>query len=397
MPTRSANPSPLAVTRVSILALSITFVIGTDTFLVAPLLPTLSHQYRVSTEVSGWLVSSYSIGYAAFALVAGPVSDRMNRNTVVIAGLAAFALSTAACGLAPSFWTMVTLRAFAGIAASLVVPQIWATIPAVVPAERVLSAMGYATAGLSMSQVVGVPTGSILAATSWRLPFFALGAVSVVVTAAVVAWFPPVPATADGTGGILSSYRGVLGVPRARWYLVGYLVFGVGIYTVFTFIGTWYTFAFGLSVAQVGLAIIGLGAGNAIGSMFGSRLAKRLGLSRSVLVGGCALAVLCVVLPFAPDLATAEVMLVLMFLVAGFVLPVLMTVMQSLTTTARGAVASLTNAALYTAASIGGAISGILFTTFHGFYGIAFLSAVAYATAVLLYLRGGLLAAFTQP
>jgi DHA1 family inner membrane transport protein len=39
----------------------------------------------------------------------------------------------------------------------------------------------------------------------------------------------------------------------------------------------------------------------------------------------------------------------------------------TLTTTARGTVASLANAALYTAATIGGGLSGVLFTKLPGF------------------------------
>jgi predicted MFS family arabinose efflux permease len=372
------------------LAFVITFVIGTDTFLVAPLLPTLSSAYGIGTEMSGWLVSAYAIGYAIFALAAGPVSDRMNRRTVVIAGLGAFTLFTAACGLAPNFRTMIVLRVLAGVAASLVVPQIWATIPAVVTPEQILSAMGYGVAGLSIAQVAGVPAGSILAATSWRLPFFALGGVSLIVLVAVTGWFPSVPSTASGAGRFLSAYRDILRVPRTGWYLIAYLVFGIGTYTTFTFIGTWYTQAFGLSVAQVGVAIVALGAGNAVGSMFGSRLAVRLGQPRSVLLGTLLLVALCVALPFSPGLAAAETVLVLIFLVGGFVYPVLMATVQSLTTTARGTVASLANAALYTSATIGGAISGALYASFPGFYGVALFSAAAYSAALLPYAVGGL-------
>jgi DHA1 family inner membrane transport protein len=386
----SANASPTSSSRISILAFVITFVIGTDTFLVAPLLPTLSSTYGISTEMSGWLVSAYAIGYAIFALAAGPFSDLVNRRTVVIAGLGAFALCTAACGLAPTFWTMIVLRVLAGVAASLVVPQIWATIPAVVPAERVLKTMGHGVAGLSIAQVIGVPAGSAFAAISWRVPFFTLGAAALMVLAAVVGWFPSVPSAASGARRILSAYRGVLRMPRTRSYLIAYLVFGTGTYTMFTFIGTWYTRAFGLSVAQVGLAIVALGAGNAIGSMFGSHLVVRLGQPCSVLVGTIVLTALCVALPFAPGLAAAETILVLIFLAGGFVYPVLMTIMQSLTTTARGTVASLANAALYTAATVGGGLSGVLFTKFPGFYGVALFSAVAYGAALLLYIRGGL-------
>jgi predicted MFS family arabinose efflux permease len=250
--------------------------------------------------------------------------------------------------------------------------------------------MGYGVAGLSIAQVIGVPAGSIFAATSWRIPFFALGATALIVLAAVVGWFPSVPSEASGTLRILSTYHSVLRVSRVRWYLIAYLVFGTGTYTMFTFIGTWYTRAFGLSVAQIGLAIIALGAGNAIGSMFGSHLAVRLGPARSVLVGAIALTLLCVALPFAPTLVVAETILVVIFLAGGFVFPVLMAIMQSLPTTARGTVASLANAALYTSATIGGGLSGVLYSGFPGFYGVAFFGAAAYCAALLLYLRSGL-------
>ena len=56
------------------------FAIGTDTFLVAPLLPLLQRELDVPLSRAGWLVSAYALGYALFALVAGPVSDRHDRR-----------------------------------------------------------------------------------------------------------------------------------------------------------------------------------------------------------------------------------------------------------------------------------------------------------------------------
>lgn len=56
------------------------FMIGTDTFLISPLLPTLQTVYSISTEISGWMVSAYALGYALFALIAGPISDGLDRK-----------------------------------------------------------------------------------------------------------------------------------------------------------------------------------------------------------------------------------------------------------------------------------------------------------------------------
>ena len=40
------------------------------------------------------MVSTYALGYALFALIAGPISDGMNRKKIMILGLVGFAIST---------------------------------------------------------------------------------------------------------------------------------------------------------------------------------------------------------------------------------------------------------------------------------------------------------------
>lgn len=114
------------------------FAIGTDTFLVAPLLPLLQREFDVPLSRAGWLVSAYALGYALFALVAGPVSDRHDRRRVILSGLAAFAVLTCACGLVWSFWSMVAARFLAGVSAAFVSSQIWASIPMTVPRPSII-------------------------------------------------------------------------------------------------------------------------------------------------------------------------------------------------------------------------------------------------------------------
>jgi predicted MFS family arabinose efflux permease len=83
-------------TRVGLLSLVTLFVIGTDTFLVAPLLPLLRQQFGVDVARSGWLVSGYALGYVACSLIAGPISDRVDRRVMLLGGMVAFTVSTAA-------------------------------------------------------------------------------------------------------------------------------------------------------------------------------------------------------------------------------------------------------------------------------------------------------------
>ena len=95
--------------RVLAVFFTIMFMIGTDTFLISPLLPTLQQVYHISTELSGWMVSSYALGYAGFALIAGPISDGLNRKKVMVIGMS-FCVKYILCGMAPSFLWMLAFR-----------------------------------------------------------------------------------------------------------------------------------------------------------------------------------------------------------------------------------------------------------------------------------------------
>ncbi|MEY9965614.1 DHA1 family inner membrane transport protein [Streptacidiphilus sp. MAP12-16] len=376
------------VTRVSWLSFLVMLTIGTDTFLVAPLLPTLTHAYHNAPAWSGWMVSAYAIGYAVLALVAGPISDRLDRKTVLVYGLVAFAVLTGACAFAPNFWSMVGLRFATGVSAAFVTPQIWASIPVLIPPQQILRTMGFATGGLSIAQMIGVPIGSFLAGWTWHAPFLVLAAVALLMAGTVQLCFPHVPGPGQGTpAGPISSYATLLRTPTAPSLFLAYLLFQTGNFTSFSFIGTWLTTGFGLSVTKVGLAIVPLGAANAIGSLFGARLATRLGpaKSRRAAIGG--LIVLFAVLPFAPDLWVTLALLCAIFLIGGFVFPVFMATMQGLTTTARGTVSALTNSTMYLGTTVGGMIGGLLITRFSGFHGISVAVIALMALSLACYVH----------
>jgi predicted MFS family arabinose efflux permease len=387
---KAAGPSARTV---SLLAFATMFVIGTDTFLVAPLLPTLARTYDVSSDVSGWMVSAYALGYAVFALIAGPLSDGRDRRRVLLTGLVGFIVTTTLCGFAQGFWTMILFRFLAGVSAAFVSPQIWASIPVLVKPQQIVRTMGFATAGLSIAQFAGIPLGSWLAASSWHLPFWAIGAISALLWLVLARFFPSVPGHAGnaGTGprAMLRTYGTVLGRGRLRWFLLGYLVFQTGNFEAISFFGSWFNRDFGLDVGSVGTAMMAVGAGNVIGSLFGSRLVQRLGLYRSLLSSVLAMTVLYCLTPLSPNLGTALVLLALVMMVAGFVFPVFMSVLQQQTETARGTVSSLANAAMYVGTTIGGAVGGILLTKGDGFWGVALFTVVAYLASLAVYAAAG--------
>ena len=370
------------------------FVIGTDTFLVAPLLPLLQRELDVPLSQAGWLVSAYALGYALFALVAGPVSDRHDRRRVILHGLVAFAVFTCACGLAWSFWSMVAARFLAGVSAAFVSSQIWASIPVTVPRPSIIKVMGYATAGLAVAQVAGVPIGSYLSTRGWQLPFFVVATVSVILWGLLFFAFPHVRPVGEPTD-VVGAYRRVLGSRVLRWSLLAYLVFQAGNYASFSFIGAWLAKDFGASQTTIGKAMMLIGLGTALGSLLGPRLVARVGEQRSLWAGilaqGAFYLLAAAMAVIMPTMWGAVVAFAAALVVAGVLLPVLMGQLQAHAGQARGTVSSLSNTAMYLGATIAGAIGGGLLTRVPGFWGPSVVTVAAFLLAVAIYRGAGAL------
>lgn len=373
------------------------FVIGTDTFLTAPLLPLLQREFGVSVSQSGWLVSAYALGYALFALIAGPISDRLDHRKVLLAGLVGFTVFTAACGGTWDFWSLFATRLLAGIAAAFVTPQIWASIPVTVAPSSIVKTMGYATAGLAIAQVAGIPIASFLSSVGWRIPFFAIAAASVLLWILLYAKFPNVQPATAAKGRLFAPYAHVGRSRPLMLSLVAYLLFQTGNFAALSFIGSWFAKDFGATQTMIGAAMIVIGLGNAIGSLTGSRLVVRLGQQRSLLLGIIALGVIYLMTAFVHTMWIAVIILALGMLVGGFLFPVLMSELQSHTDLARGTVSSLSNAAMYAGTTIGGAVGGYLLTQFSGYSGVAVFTVAAYIVSLGVYALGGAFRKTSEP
>lgn len=374
--------------QLSLLFFLVMFVIGTDTFLVSPLLPTLTRYYGITTSLSGFIVSAYAIGYMLSALLIGPISDRHDRKKILVGGLVVFTVATASCGLANTFAWMLITRFVAGVAAATAGPQIWAAIPVLFPRQQVVKVMGYATAGLAVAQIIGVPLGSYLAVWSWRFPFFFVGAIALILTLLVMRLMPSLN-DAKAAPASESIYRQLIGNHPVMKLLAAYLLFQTANFCGFAFIGTWFAKSFNLSVGAIGSFILVIGVGQFVGSLLGSRLVTWLGQPHAFLLEFILFIIGYVVLPFANSPLAATIILALIYTIGGALLPLFMSTLQEHAGTARSTISALANAVMYLGEAIGGVIGGVLIKQFAGFSGIATFTAVVAVLAMLLYAQQG--------
>ncbi|KAB2452229.1 MFS transporter [Bacillus sp. CH126_4D] len=375
--------------RILAVFFSIMFMIGTDTFLISPLLPTLQQVYHVSTELSGWMVSSYALGYAGFALIAGPISDGLNRKKVMVIGMSFFALSTFLCGIAPSFLWMLMFRFLAGVSAAFVSPQVWASIPLLIEKEQIVKAIGIATAGLSISQILGLPVGAYLAMIHYTTPFFIIGLLSVLLVILIYVVLPEIqPVHIGGSKtNILKRYKQLLTDSKVSLSYVAYFVFQTGNFAAFSFFGVWLSIQFGLQVHEIGTAMLVLGLGNLTGNIFGPRIVNKIGYNLSFYGGIVFTAVLYVLLPHVKNIILVELLFFVLFFVTGILFVLMMRNLQNMSSVARGTGAALANASMYIGQMIGAATAGLLFVASHNFILIGSFTALLYVVALFLFRR----------
>jgi predicted MFS family arabinose efflux permease len=369
----------------------IMFMIGTDTFLISPLLPTLQTQFGVSTGIAGWMLGAYTLGSAVFALIAGPLSDGWNRRTVLLSGLLGFSVSTILCGFADSFWTMCLFRLLAGVSAAFTAPQVWASIPAVMPASSVSKTMGIAFSGLAASQALGVPIGSWLATAHWSVPFWTIGVSSLLLAAAAYYSLPHMKPSAlkvERTS-ILHRYIPLMTSAKARSGFLAYLLLHLGSGTAFAFAGKWMYDRFGLSIGQIGIVMMFLGFGILLGSTISAYAARKLGTASVVAVGMALLMALYAIMPHLTSISAVTIVYLIIFATLGIIFPIVMGALTSLNASIRGTISSLANSTMNGANTLGAWIAGLLYVQFGGYSSIGIFSAVCLALSLGTFLFGG--------
>ena len=371
--------------KLSLLGFAVMFLIGSDTFVVAPLLPSLAKAFDVSTTQSGWLVSVYAIGYALTGLLSGPISDRGNRRIILTLGMVVFALATAGCAVSPGFWTMFTFRFITGGAAAVAAPQVWAMIPSLVGPDQkhILRVMGYTTAGLSIAQVVGVPLGSLLAIIDWRIIFPIIGICSLALT--VTLWYQ-IPDIHPATTTKKVPYLTLLHAPQAFTRFLSYLLYTLAFFTVFTYAPTWLEDGLGTSKVTVALIVLAGGIGNTIGSLFGVRLTGRMTPVRAIYLSATVMGIAYLALAVSPPPIVVGLVFLPLFACGGAMLSVRMLHLQQLDSTARGTISTLTSAVMYLGTTVAGIIGGPLLTLTGNFTAIG-ITAFLLSTFSALMIR----------
>ena len=120
-----------------------------------------------------WVVSAYTVAFAAFILTAGALGDRIGAKRIFMAGFALFTAASVGCAMAPNATVLIIARCVQGLAAAILVPNSLALLSHAYADDKARGrAVGIWAAGASLALTAGpLVGGALITWIGWRSIF----------------------------------------------------------------------------------------------------------------------------------------------------------------------------------------------------------------------------------
>src|SRR5580658_6931791 len=155
------SPAPVSYRPLYFLALG-TFAIGTESFMIAAILPGMAGDLGVTLSMAGQLVTAFTLVYALSSPVLTALTGRVDRRKLLLTTMGLFALGNIVAAAASSYLALLFARVMLALAAGLYAPNANAMAGALLPPERRGRALAIVSGGFSVAVALGVPTGAFI-------------------------------------------------------------------------------------------------------------------------------------------------------------------------------------------------------------------------------------------
>ena len=286
------------------------FAVGTETFVVAALLPSIAADFRVTVAAAGQIVTAFALAYAIGSPVLSVLTGGFDRKRLLIACLLLFSLANLLAAATHGLLELTLARIVLAVTAGLYVPTANAVATAIAGPGRQGRAIAVVVGGLSVAVALGVPIGAWLAAhASWPATFLLVAAISAAAAAGLMIGLPRELPRGVTT---LAQRLNVARRPEILHGLAVTLAFSTGVFSIFTFLAPLLIDAAGLDAQGVSATLFLFGVAAAGGNALGGYAADRFGAVPTVRVGLVMLALVFGLLAvgakaFAPPAATIAI------------------------------------------------------------------------------------------
>ncbi|HEV7776816.1 MAG TPA: MFS transporter [Luteibacter sp.] len=292
------------------------FALGTDSFVVAGILPMVSTSMGVSIALVGQMVTLYAISYALLSPVVAAVFAHWPRKQLLLSGLLVFIVGNVMSAMAPTLTVLFASRLIAGLGAAMFSPTATSTGASLVPPERRGHALAIVIAGLTSATALGSPIGTFLGGLGdWRITMWFVAALGVVSGLLIWMLLPQVPSPPP-VG--LRQRLAPLGDSRVVLTLLTTFSAYCGVFIVYTYIGvTLDRITHGNGNILAGLLLV-WGISATVGNIISGKLTDRLGSRRIINTVLVAAAINFVLLPWSSAHVATTIVALIVWGICGW-------------------------------------------------------------------------------
>lgn len=248
-----------------------TFAVGTDSYVIAGLLPAIAADLRVSTPAAGQLVTVFALVMALSAPIMGALTGGLDRRTALLVALGVFVAGNAVTALGTGYEVVMIARVVTAVGAGMINSAASSAAGAIAPAERRGRALAFVLGGLTAATALGLPLGTLIGRADWHVTLWAVAGVGLVAALGIAAGLPRVRLPAASLGERLRPLKEGRVVALLA---VTTLVF-LGAYTLYTYVGPALREATGGSGPLFAAVLTAWGVGVLTGNIVAGRLVDR--------------------------------------------------------------------------------------------------------------------------
>lgn len=345
------------------------FSAASQTMIISPILPRIGGELGIPDAVLGTLVTAYSLMVGVFAILAGPISDKVGRRRILIAGTAVLTVALVLHNFVAGYVSFLTVRVLAGMGGGILSGAAVSYIGDYFPYNRRGWAVGWVMSGSAFGQIIGIPLGIVMAGRwGFRAPFN-LFAATMAATVVLLVLKVPQPDVARITGRLsprqaAADYLAMIRRPEVAWASLAYFVMFLGIALYVIYLPTWLERDVGAMPTQIAVMFMVGGVANVLTGPRAGRLSDRIGRKGIILISCVGLFfVMTGTVPLVRSLRVAYVFFfVSMVLVAMRMSPFSALLTALVKGERRGSLMSLTVALGQLGFAAGGALAGPLFS-----------------------------------
>ena len=370
------------------------FAASSQIMIITPILGQIGEELGIGESALGTLVSAYSIMVGIFAILAGPVSDKIGRRQILLLGTGVMTGALLMHHFVIGYYSFLAVRVGAGCAGGILSGAAVSYIGDYFPYNRRGWAIGWVMSGMAFGQIAGIPIGILLAgAYGFKVPFYLFAAV--MAATFVLIWFRvPQPDVQRAAGRLtvmsaVRNYRTMLAQSEIAAAAVAYFTMFLGVSFFVVYLPYWLEQSLGASSTEIASLFLVGGIANVLTGPQAGKLSDRIGRKRIIILSsvGLSLVMLLTTVLVREFWAAYLLFFVLMVLVAMRLSPFSALLTALVSDERRGSLMSMAIALGQVGFAVGAAAAGPLYSGFgYGSNTVLAAAAVLIMAGILAYL-----------